>query len=62
MGRKHMEIKTVSYIRVNGELVRFDDLPPELKQRAATELKIRYMNNLFRGRAVFVAEEQESAT
>lgn len=62
MGRKNIEIKTVSYVRVKGELVRFDDLPPELKQRAATELKIRYLNELFRGRVEFVpaGEGQET--
>lgn len=60
MGRKPIEIKTESYVHVGGELVRFDELPPELKQRAATELKIMWMNALFHGRAVFTAEEQKT--
>lgn len=57
MARKQIVINTVSYIYVNGERVRFDALPDDVKRYAATCLKARYMNELFRGRAVFSPAE-----
>lgn len=50
-------IRVVSYVHTDQGLVEFDDLTPEQKQKAATELKLRYMNDLYRGKAVFTAEE-----
>lgn len=56
MNRKQVEIRTESYIRVGGEPVRFDNLPDELKRRAATQIKADYLNALYRGKAVFTPE------
>lgn len=53
MNRKQVEIRTESYIRVGGEPVRFDNLPDDLKRRAATQIKADYLNALYRGKAVF---------
>lgn len=50
---KQQEIRAVSYVHVGEKLVRFDDLTPEQKAGAATELKKGYLNALFRGRATF---------
>lgn len=36
-----------------GELISFDDLTAEQQRRCATELKGRYLGELFRGQAVF---------
>lgn len=52
--RKKPEIKTVSYVTKNGQLVRFDDLTDEEKRRAATELKLRYMRAMFPGVEFYV--------
>lgn len=59
--RKHKPIRTESYIYVGEELVRFDDLTPEQKRKAATQIKLTYLNELFRGRAVFTAETEEES-
>lgn len=56
MNRTKIEIRTESYIRVNGEPVRFDNLPDDLKRRAATQIKADYLNALYRGKAVFTPE------
>lgn len=57
--KRNTEIHTVSYIRMNGKLVRFDSLPDDIKRKAATELKIRYLNELYRGQAVFEEAKEE---
>lgn len=60
MARKQQKITAISYVRVGGELVRTEDLDPERKKELANWLKVTYLNNLFRGKAVFrVAEEGE---
>ncbi|MBD5154318.1 MAG: hypothetical protein HDT15_04385 [Oscillibacter sp.] len=51
--RKQQEIKTVSYVHVGDKLVCTDDLTPEQKVRLGTWLKTTYLNNLYRGQAVF---------
>ncbi len=57
-----MEIKTVSYVHMGERLVRFDELPPAVKERAAQELLCRYMNELYRGQAVFTPNYQGGHT
>ena len=57
--KRNIEIRTVSYIRSGGELVRFDSLPEHLKREAATKLKTTYLNELYRGKAVFEAVTKE---
>ena len=53
MARKSQEIKVVSYVHKGDELVRFEDLSQEDREKAATELKVRWLNAMFDGRAVF---------
>ena len=62
MARKPIEIKTVSYVHsADGGLIPFDDLTPEQKQKAATQLKLTFLNELFRGRAeFFITEESQT--
>lgn len=60
--KRNIEIRTESFIRVNGELVRFDTLPEELKREAATKIKLTYMNELYRGKAVFEARKEKEET
>ncbi len=57
--RKTQEIKVITYVEKNGELVRFDDLTPEEKQCAATKLKLDYLNAMYRGIARFYVEGEE---
>ena len=56
--RKEPKITVISYAHVGtwGNLVRWEDLTPEQRQRGATEIKLKYLNNLFAGRAVFYRE------
>ena len=60
--KRNIEIRTESFIRVNGELARFDTLPEELKRDAATKIKLTYMNELYRGKAVFEARKDKEET
>ena len=60
--KRNIEIRTVSYIRSGGELVRFDSLPEHLKREAATKLKTTYLNELYRGKAVFEARKEKEET
>ncbi len=49
MARKKPVIRTESYVYVGGVPVRFDDLTPEQKRAAATELKLRWLRGLYPG-------------
>lgn len=60
--KRNIEIRTESFIRVNGALARFDTLPEELKREAATQIKATYMNELYRGKAVFEARKEKEET
>ena len=57
--RKTQEIKVLTYVEKNGELVRFDDLTPEEKRYAATKLKLDYLNAMYRGIARFYVEGEQ---
>lgn len=57
MAKKPIEIRTESFVHIGETLVRFDDLPEQQKQEAATKLKIAYLNAMFRGKATFEAAE-----
>ena len=55
-------IRVISYVHTkDGGLREFDSLTEQEKRKAATELKLRYMNALFRGRATFSVAEGEQA-
>ena len=60
--KRNIEIRTESFIRVNGALARFDTLPENLKRAAATQIKVTYMNELYRGKAVFEARKEKEET
>ena len=49
MARKKPVIRTESYVYISGVPVRFDDLTPEQKRAAATELKLRWLRGLYPG-------------
>lgn len=50
-------IRVTAYVTgADGEKIPFEALSEEQKRRAATELKARYLGELFRGRAVFREE------
>lgn len=61
MAKRNREpIKVRSFVSVNGEYVDVDTLSPEMRREVATQLKLKWMNAMFRGKAVFsVAEEQK---
>ena len=50
---KKIQIKCESYIHVGDRLVRFEELTQEQRENAAQVLLSRYMNELYRGQAVF---------
>lgn len=58
MAKQKQEIKVISYVHTADGLVNFEDLTPEQKRRAATALKIEYMNALYRGKATFTAAKE----
>ena len=51
--RKQQELKVVAYVHVGDQLVNVDDLDKEMRAELATRLKTTYLNELFRGEAVF---------
>lgn len=53
MAREKKKIKCISYCYVGDELVCTDDLNEEQKERLAVGLQVTWMNELFRGKAVF---------
>lgn len=59
--RKGQEIKTVSYVYVDNQPVRFDELTPEQKVAIATKLKMTYLHALFQGKAEFYVDNVKKA-
>lgn len=59
--RKDQKIKVISYFHVGtwGNLVRTEDLTPELRKKGATELSLKLLNARFAGQAVFYREGEE---
>lgn len=50
-------IRVDSYVMgKDGELINFDDLTPEQRVKASTELKEKLLNSLFAGKATFSKE------
>lgn len=60
MARKKPVIRTESFVYVGGEPVRFDDLTPEQKRAAATELKLRWLRGLYPGVDFYATKEAET--
>ncbi len=61
MKKEREKIKVISYVHYQGQLVEFKDLPPEVRERAARELRKRYFNALFAGQATFFYEDEVNA-
>ena len=59
MARKKLVIRTESYVYVGKTPVRFDDLTPEQKRAAATELKLRWMRALYPGVEFYAGGEEK---
>ncbi len=57
---KKIEIRTASYVHVGDKLVCTDDLTQDQKCKLATELKVEWMNALFRGQAEFYAAGEKN--
>lgn len=51
-------IRVEAFVTVDGQEVNVDTLTPEQKVRFATALKKTYLNELFRGQAVFYEKER----
>ena len=51
--RKQPEIKVVAYVHVGDQLVNVDDLSKEMRTELGTRIKVKYLNELFRGQARF---------
>lgn len=60
MAKKKYAIRTESYVYVGETPVRFDDLTPEQKRAAATELKLRWMRALYPGVEFYAGGEEKS--
>lgn len=52
-------IKTKSFVKINGELVEFCTLPEAQKEEIRKDLLCRYLNELYRGKAVFSYPEKK---
>ncbi|MBQ4565514.1 MAG: hypothetical protein IJA48_04125 [Oscillospiraceae bacterium] len=62
MGKRVLPvIRTISYVQSANGPVAFDSLSAEDRQQVATQLKITYLNELFRGKAVFSVKGGEEA-
>ena len=58
MARRTQEpINVRAFVTINGEYVDVDTLSPEMRKEVATQLKLRWMNAMFRGKAVFTVAE-----
>lgn len=57
--REERKIKVITYVYVGSKenKVRFSDLTPEQQREAGTQLKEKYLNALFAGRAEFYRPE-----
>ena len=58
MKRVREPIRVEAFVTVDGQEANVDTLTPEQKVRFATTLKKTYLNELFRGQAVFYEKEQ----
>lgn len=58
MAKRNQEpIRVRAFVTVGDREVDVDTLSPEMRRELATALKLKYMNALFRGQAVFTAAE-----
>lgn len=58
MARKQdRPIEVRAFVTIDGKPVDVDTLGPEMRQEVATQLKLKWMNAMFRGKAVFSVTE-----
>lgn len=57
--RKREPIQTRSFIRIDGELKEVKDLPKEVWEPIRRRLLCTYLNELYKGQAVFYFPEDE---
>ena len=58
MAKRNQEpIRVRAFVTIDGQEVDVDTLSPEMRQEVATALKVKYLNALFRGTAVFSVKE-----
>ena len=63
MAKRNQEpIQVRAFVTVGDREVDVDTLSPEMRRRLATELKLKYMNTLFRGQAVFTVRQRAGGT
>lgn len=55
--RNNEPIRVRAFVTIDGQEVDVDTLSPEMRQEVATQLKVKYLNALFRGTAVFSVKE-----
>jgi len=55
--RNNEPIRVRAFVTIDGQEVDVDTLSPEMRQEVATQLKLKYLNALFRGTAVFSVKE-----
>lgn len=60
--REERKLKVITYAHVGtwGNLVKWENLTPEQKQRGAAKLSAKYLNTLYAGKAEFWPEGYES--
>lgn len=55
--RKQAPINVRAFVNVNGEYVDVDTLSPDMRKKVATQLKLKWMNAMFHGKAVFTVAD-----
>lgn len=58
--RGEIKIRVESYVQVGDQLVNTRDLNQEQRVQLASWIKLNWMNELYRGRAVFSLAEHET--
>ena len=58
--RGEIKIRVESYVQVGNQLVNTRDLNQEQRVQLASWIKLNWMNELYRGRAVFSLAEHET--
>lgn len=57
MAKRNQEpIRVEAFVKIGGEEVNIDTLPPETRKKIGTQLALTYFNELWRGQAVFHAK------
>jgi len=59
VARNQEPIKVKAFVTIDGKEVDIDTLSPEVRNRIGAELKVAWMNAMFRGKAVFSIREEK---